>query len=72
MVVINANEKTGETPCSPRRRGGAGVPGQDIMISAEPGPAHWARRGVATALAGPCAITMLVADRESLVRTRPR
>ena len=74
VVVINANEKTGSTETflrsSKRAEERAGVPGEDIMIGAEPGRLRTGVDGgvIATALAGPCAITMLVADRESLVR----
>ena len=74
VFVINANEKTGTTETflrsSRRAEERAGVPGEDITIGAEPGRLRKAVDGgvIATALAGPCAITMLVADTESLVR----
>jgi hypothetical protein len=74
VFVINANEKTGSREnflrSSKRAEERTGVPGEDIKIGTEPGRLRTGLDGgvIATALAGPCAITMLVADRESLVR----
>jgi hypothetical protein len=74
VIVINTNEKTGTSETfldsAKRAEERTGMPGEDIQIGDEPGRLRQAADGgyVATALAGPCAVAMLVADTEPLVR----
>jgi hypothetical protein len=74
VIVINTNEKTGTTETflrsAKRAEEESGTPGEDIRIGDEPGRLRQALDGgyIATALAGPCAVMMLVADTEPLLR----
>jgi hypothetical protein len=74
VIVINTNEKTGSSEnfleSAKRAEERTGTPGEDITIGDQPGRLRQAADGgsVATALAGPCSVVMLVADTEPLLR----
>jgi hypothetical protein len=74
VIVINTNEKTGSSEnfleSAKRAEERTGTPGEDITIGERPGRLRQAADGgsVATALAGPCSVVMMVADTEPLLR----
>jgi hypothetical protein len=74
VIVINTNEKTGSSEnfleSAKRAEERTGTTGEDITIGSQPGRLRQAVDGgsVATALAGPCSVVMLVADTEPLLR----